>query len=1386
MSGADLEPSGEAAGEAWIQVEDGTSPRENRKSGLVWAGRCPLVLRAHASHNPRLTAWADSTPSIPASPFISFPPRHGRPGACAATAGAGRSEGRGCDGRHAVFFPGAPLQVLPLRLAARPQLRLRASRSAPSLLPFLPPLALSFLRFLARRLLPPSLPCPSHHFLLPPLLSLHPSLSPRASARAGYAQVLASCAGDAASRKTAITVALIWCLLASTLLAFLKRLPPNSPRYGGARVLRTATADFVLMCDAHVVGHAAISAVAFTSLGFFTESVRQPLFPGVEPLWFLAAQYVLLLFACLLTLVVVDATPGLTTIPFPFPLALPASPPRNHACVHACPGHRACLPSRLPAFPRSTDLRSSGGSALFAASAAAAAGGKSGEQAGGATPRRTPSCTPYLLQLAREAGAPVAPMTPDALLPAEAAQPGRGERVKEATDEVGRNEGAGIEDEQRSVGAVRPAAGEPGGRQERGAEDTVAPGGDKSAEGAGDVGRGEMAEPEGSAEKQEAERNEQDVRGCSEGREMERAGRAEAEARRDAGTEAAETTKEVDEGTGVSSSTAVDASTATDASPACAALPSSASPVRVSTAPAAAAVAAAPARAAKAPVAAGSRAGNSSGGGGAAKAGGGGAWAKASGRRELWGSATAKAGAGGAAEPGKRNSKAGAERGARGGGTGGRTTGGRRERRAADEGEGEGGDPRAAEGKEGCIAEIKVEQHGVEAEEERAREEAADEGCSPGEGERVATAEGLEGEEAEGAAGREEAEEGAAGGKEVAQEGEKGEEAEDGAGSGEGTEEEGQEVREEMTRRLVVARFHSLVSHVKTAAAALLHAHAAEGRASPPSTGSPPECGTGEGGGGERERAEAEYEGAVQQVGRMVGAMGGMGLQDHVTAWLACDAHLPALLSASRPIPLSPSPSHSPALPSPHPSPACSPYLASPASTSPFPPPLAAFIPPVLLPALRLLPSLPPSSPTRLLFLRLWLPPLACVPPTPEVRAALGEVVEAMGKEERTEVDKMVGQVMRAWGMAESREQVGRDEPSSSLDRPRPTLPRVVVPTFPERNRPQGQQKRNADADPPSPRHRMTKRQRKGITAKEKLHWLKMPDSQPDLSNRALAKLAKVQPCQIRDWKKMRERLEVSSSCRRRLMGAGRKSKFPFMERAVYRQFLKHRGRGLAVSGEVEVLDDVNDLVDDELVVNPFYAEVPMPAEVLQAAAEEADAAEEDAEAAAAEEEGGVLEEGGEAEEPSDDEWTVVSGGEVGKARACGGCEALLSPWPFHPGSLHRMGPAPALHPPGQDTNAQHNAPLLPPRSDPHCPYAALPLSPHPSQCNRLRSYGQHPLQSLPRGVYEHMHLLLRPWGLPASTACLPTPTLAHLRAQAYTPSPSCAAACRAGRRCGW
>ncbi|CAI5994670.1 unnamed protein product [Closterium sp. NIES-65] len=278
---------------------------------------------------------------------------------------------------------------------------------------------------------------------------------------------------------------------------------------------------------------------------------------------------------------------------------------------------------------------------------------------------------------------------------------------------------------------------------------------------------------------------------------------------------------------------------------------------------------------------------------------------------------------------------------------------------------------------------------------------------------------------------------------------------------------------------------------------------------------------------------------------------------------------------------------------------------------------------------------------------------------------------------------------------------------SSSSDASRPPLPRVPVPAFPERKRPQGQLKRNADAQPPSPRHRMTKKVRKAITVKEKLHWLKLQDSQPDLGNRALAKLAKVQPCQIREWRKMKERLDVASGCRRRLMGFGRKAKYPFMERAVYRHFLNHCAKGLAVSvrmlqqwsskymthrmpsvnwrasfrwatrfrsrwhlarrvktkmgqklaagvvvraqekgwmDESLVQDWITQLVDDELVVNPFYAEAPVPAEEVQPAEEDVAAEEEEAaEAAAAaeEEEWNTPEEGEEAGvfNDEDDEW---------------------------------------------------------------------------------------------------------------------------------------------------
>ncbi|CAI5946245.1 unnamed protein product [Closterium sp. NIES-65] len=152
--------------------------------------------------------------------------------------------------------------------------------------------------------------------------------------------------------------------------------------------------------------------------------------------------------------------------------------------------------------------------------------------------------------------------------------------------------------------------------------------------------------------------------------------------------------------------------------------------------------------------------------------------------------------------------------------------------------------------------------------------------------------------------------------------------------------------------------------------------------------------------------------------------------------------------------------------------------------------------------------------------------------------------------------------------------------------------------------------RRILDAAPPSPRHRMTKRSRNAFTAKEKLHWLAMLESQPDLSIRGLAKLAKVQPKQIREWRRLKERLEA----------------------------------------EVEVLEDVLDEGEDGVNPNPFYEDpshAPEPAATKDDEAEDEEeglAGEEDVVDAAAEE-GDVMapeEEGDEAdaEMGGADEWS--------------------------------------------------------------------------------------------------------------------------------------------------
>ncbi|CAI5501124.1 unnamed protein product [Closterium sp. Naga37s-1] len=187
-------------------------------------------------------------------------------------------------------------------------------------------------------------------------------------------------------------------------------------------------------------------------------------------------------------------------------------------------------------------------------------------------------------------------------------------------------------------------------------------------------------------------------------------------------------------------------------------------------------------------------------------------------------------------------------------------------------------------------------------------------------------------------------------------------------------------------------------------------------------------------------------------------------------------------------------------------------------------------------------------------------------------------------------------------------------------------------------SRPQGKKNKVQDAAPPSsPRHRITKKARHAYTAREKLYWLDMLDTQPDLSIRGLARLANVQPKQIREWRKLKERLLVSAACRRRLVGAGQDGSQDHLILAHMRD-----------SGEVEVLEDVMEEEQDELVPNPFYpAPVVTPPDVTVEMEEEAvlaaEAEEADEEAVPAKSDSSESDDGNssEADEWSDDgdEW---------------------------------------------------------------------------------------------------------------------------------------------------
>ncbi|CAI5534238.1 unnamed protein product [Closterium sp. Naga37s-1] len=135
--------------------------------------------------------------------------------------------------------------------------------------------------------------------------------------------------------------------------------------------------------------------------------------------------------------------------------------------------------------------------------------------------------------------------------------------------------------------------------------------------------------------------------------------------------------------------------------------------------------------------------------------------------------------------------------------------------------------------------------------------------------------------------------------------------------------------------------------------------------------------------------------------------------------------------------------------------------------------------------------------------------------------------------------------------------------------------------------------------------------------------------TQPDLSIRGLARLANLQPKQIREWQKLKERILVSAACRRRLVGeafkAGIRHRYgtwfeedgitsttPTEDRSQDHLILAH----MRDSGEVEVLEDVMEEEQDELVPNPFYpAPVVTPPDVTVEMEEEAVLADEAEEA---------------------------------------------------------------------------------------------------------------------------------------------------------------------------
>ncbi|CAI7874312.1 unnamed protein product [Closterium sp. NIES-53] len=122
------------------------------------------------------------------------------------------------------------------------------------------------------------------------------------------------------------------------------------------------------------------------------------------------------------------------------------------------------------------------------------------------------------------------------------------------------------------------------------------------------------------------------------------------------------------------------------------------------------------------------------------------------------------------------------------------------------------------------------------------------------------------------------------------------------------------------------------------------------------------------------------------------------------------------------------------------------------------------------------------------------------------------------------------------------------------------------IPSFPPPNKKRPHPSRdNRDARPPSPRHKPTKHRRNSYTSHEKLQWIQKLEA-GEMSVRHMSRESGISRRCLTKWKNRKGELEGAHGARCCLHGRGRSSWYRDMEADVYRRFLAHCKKCLAVS----------------------------------------------------------------------------------------------------------------------------------------------------------------------------------------------------------------------------